>query len=143
MGKKRQPKASELFAEGKLTFAQPSDKTFEEAYPTIEEVTVVVVETGDKIFSGGMQSRTHTYGKKSLGEFIDCCSNPDCYGGGYTIGLTLDSMVYKKETHREISAPCGCAERTPTGRVRRWCRHHFNITVDIEYKESADQEKEK
>ena len=142
MGKKRQPKASELFAEGKLKFSQPSDKTFEEAYPTIEEVEVVVVETGDKIYSGRMRSRTHTYSKKSLGEFIDCCSNPDCYGGGHAIGITLDSMVHKKETHREFSAPCGCAERTPTGRVRRACLHHFNITVDIEYKESESKKKD-
>jgi len=143
MGKKRQPKASELFAEGKLKFSQPSDKTFEEVYPTIEDVTVVVVERGDKIFSGSVQSRTHNYGKNSLGEFINCCSNPDCYGGGYSIGLTLDNMVYEKETHREFSAPCGCAERTPTGRIRRSCTHRFRITVDIEYKKSADQEKEK
>jgi len=143
MGKKRQPKASEVFAEGKLPFCQPSDKTFEEAYPTIEDVTVVVEETGDKIFFGRAQSRTYTYGKKSLGEFINCCSNPDCYGGGYYIGFTLDSMVREKETHREFSEPCGSAERTPTGRVRRACGHHFNITVDIKYKKSANQEKEK
>jgi len=132
MGRKRQKKASEIFQEGGFTFTKPG-RSFEEAYPTIEDVTVEVEETGPKIFFGRAKSRKHTYQKNTLGEFIDC-SNHDCLAGGFSIGLTLDRMVRENQTHLETSEFCQGCESSPKGRKKYPCEHHFKIKVNIKYK---------
>lgn len=134
MEKKRQKKATEIFEEEGFTFTK-SGLSFEEAYPTIEDVTVEVEETGPKIFFGRVKSIKNTYKKNTFGEFIDC-SNTDCLAGGFSIGLILDEMVRKNETHLETSEFCQGSEISPKGRIKYPCENHFKIKVDLKYKKS-------
>lgn len=133
---KRHKKASEVFESGRFTFCQPG-LSFEERYPTIEDVTVKIKETGSKLYFGRVPSVERTYPKNSFGEFIDC-SNPKCYGGGFSIGRILNDMVRNNKTHLETSEFCMGCEASP--KLRRWypCDHYFKIKVDLKYKEPVD-----
>src|SRR4051812_48197061 len=65
-------KASDVFAS--TTFLLSGKGTFAEAFPTVEEASVEVVET-----DMGSPVRTHHYSSRTgMGEFVDC-SNRFCY----------------------------------------------------------------
>jgi hypothetical protein len=87
MVRKRREKASEFYRKRPPMFVQQA--AFEEVFPDIDRVTVEVEESG--YGAGG-------YEKSNLpGEFIDC-SNPQCYGGGFSIGRILRDMTRQKQT---------------------------------------------
>ncbi len=122
-------KASDVFRESNFVFVEKV--AFEKAFPEIEDVSVVVEEQGDGV---SKWTSTRSYGKSSVGEYIDC-SNPLCYNGGFSIGSILREMVRNKDTHKEASEGCRGYEGSPKGRRKyRDCMNYFKIKIDIKYK---------
>ena len=129
MARKDRMKASELFNKSNPFFAKKV--SFEEAFPKIEDVKIVVEEDGKDVRDWNRKSH---YGR-DVGEFIDC-SNLICYGGGFSIGSILRDMVRENKTHAEERKFCKGYEGSPKGRDKyRDCINSFKVTVDIIYKE--------
>ena len=130
--KRRRKKASDILRETQYVFSRKVP--FREAFPEIKSVRVRTEESGYSP-SGMYFSKPSVteYNENSLGEYIDC-SNPLCYGGGFSIGQILREMVDKKQTHNETFEPCRGYEGSPKGRRRyRSCVNSWKVTVDIEY----------
>ena len=129
MSKNNRLKASDIFKQTEYLFSKKV--SFEEAFPEIEDLTVEVEERGKGVREW---DRKRTYGKKYLGEYIDC-SNSICYNGGFSIGSILREMVKKKKTTEEGSVSCQGYEGSPKGRIRyRSCINFFNYNISIKYK---------
>ena len=127
-------KASEIHRD--TTYVFSSKVSFAEAFPSIAHVRVEVTETGDGVYADYQPS---VYTEQRLGEFIDC-HNPQCYGGGFSIGSVLGSMVAKGETDREESSGCKGHEGSPKGRRKyRDCWNRFKVKVHIEYKDEESE----
>jgi len=136
MGKGDRKKASDVFRESNFVFSQKV--SFEEAFPEIADLKVIVEESGHGVREW---NRVRHYGK-NIGEYIDC-SNPLCYNGGFSLGSILREMVRKRETHREETAICQGYEGSPKGRRKyRDCMNFFKITVDIQYKPNEDHDED-
>jgi hypothetical protein len=119
-------KASDVFRSTDFVFGKKV--TFDEAFPEIADLKVVVLEHGDDW--GGPTPRH--YGK-TVGEYIDC-HNRLCFKGGFSLGSILREMVAAKETHREANKFCHGYEGSPKGNRRyRPCARLFNVTIDIVY----------
>ena len=129
MGRRDRMKASDVFRETDYVFSKKV--SFEEAFPEIADLKVVVEEDGHGVHEW---NRTRHYGK-GVGEYIDC-SNSLCYNGGFSLGNILREMVRNRETHKETTEICQGYEGSPKGQRRyRSCLNHFKITVDIVFKE--------
>ena len=127
-------KASDVFRGSTPLFGKITD--FDEAFPEIDNVTIVVEQYGDGVNKWNQTQHRH---KHSAGEYFDC-SNPRCYNGGIRTGLILREMVRKRTRHHEESRSCQGYEGSPKGRRNYGpCFNSFKVTVDIEYKE-ADNE---
>lgn len=127
------PKASEVFRNSNLVFAQKV--SFEDAFPQIEDITIV----GEESSLGSPQGNPFSYRKPHLpGEYIDC-SNPVCYRGGFSVGSVLREMVRNKETEREARGICQGNEASPKGKkIYRKCLNTFKMKISIKYKEVVD-----
>lgn len=127
----RRKKASDLFLESEPVIGKKV--SFEEAFPEIGELNVKVTEIGR-----GTDYKEHTinYSKADFpGQFIDC-SNPLCYGGGFSIGRIIRNMVDNRETELETTEHCKGYEGSPKGRRKyRECTDIFKVKVNIDYKE--------
>ena len=67
---------------------------FKEAFPQIQDITVRVEESGKGVYED-FNILLYTIDNPP-GEYIDC-SNPLCYGGGFSIGQILRQMVRDKK----------------------------------------------
>ncbi len=125
-------KASDIFRESEFLFSRKVP--FKEAFPEIVDLEIECKETGHlgSVFSN---ENSHYYSiKNPPGEYIDC-SNPLCYGGGFSIGGVLRGMVRNKETEKEGSESCKGYEGSPKGRRRYGsCINFFKYKVKIKYK---------
>ena len=129
MGRREPPKASEVFA--KAQFAFWSKKlSFAEAFPQIDEVRVEITQSGEGVYE---DSKKITYTRDTLpGEYEDC-SNPDCWGGGVSIGQILQEMVHKGDAEAEESKRCKGHEGS-THRRGRMCFNFFKVKIKVTYK---------
>ncbi|MFA5208418.1 MAG: hypothetical protein WC428_07295 [Candidatus Paceibacterota bacterium] len=119
-------KASDIFNRTRPVFGKKV--SFQEAFPEIKNIRVEIEEA--EIASKGQK---YSYSKENLGEYIDC-SNPHCYGGGFSIGKVIREMVSERKT--EIDGDCMCQgnEGSQKGRkIYRSCTHYFKYKVFIEY----------
>jgi hypothetical protein len=135
MGFKRRPKASQFFQSRPNVFNK-LERSFENAFPSIDDVTVELTETG----AGRWNGVSRKLGKPALGEFIDC-HNPLCYNGGFSVGQILREMISKNKTELETTRLCQDYERSPGGRrLCRPCVNHFDIQVRLKYKNEAEND---
>ncbi len=134
MGRKDRKKASEIHRETEYFLGKKV--LFEEAFPEIDDIVVEVEERGH-VWDKGFGKRRYTKGQ--IGEFIDC-SNPLCYGGGFSIGSIVQDMVRNKQTDLETTKACRGNEASPKGkRIYRSCGNFFKIKVHIEYSNCEDK----
>ena len=132
MGRGDRKKASDVFRDTEFVFSRKA--SFQEAFPEIADLKVVVEQDGDGVREW---NRVRYLGRDSAEEYVDC-SNPLCYNGGFRLGETLRAMASAKETHKEETAVCQGYEGSPKGRRRyRSCMNFFKFTVDITYKDPA------
>jgi len=133
MAPKGRPKASDIFRETDYDFSKKV--SFDEAYPTIKNVKAEVLQSGQGVVLRGHPSFYDNYDLKNWpGEFVDC-SNPVCYGGGFSIGSILRDMVKKNQAQIKTTKGCRGYEGSPKGRRRyRSCGNRFKIKIYVEYK---------
>ena len=128
MSKQDRKKATEKFEESEFVFG--SKITFEEAFPSIDDLKVIVTEAG-KTKSRSPETRKYT---KPIGEYIDC-TNPLCNGGGFSIANIIKGMVKDKETHCETTEVCKGSEGSPKGvKIYGPCMNSFQVKVEVKYK---------
>jgi hypothetical protein len=123
-------KASQVFREEKHTSPFSRVSSFEDAFPTIATVKVVVNETNltptlDDEFTTG----TTVYDNTHISEYHDCHC-PECYNGGVSIGDLLRRMVSSNETESRVKAPCQGRGKKSYGS----CTHTFDMSAKIAYK---------
>ena len=70
-----------------------------DAFPEIGSAIVTVELSGTGVREWNRMQRLDA---SSLGEYVDC-QNALCYGGGFSLGGVLRTMVAQRETHREDS----------------------------------------
>lgn len=140
MSRKKRQKASDVFRETNYLLGKTA--SFNEAFPTIEDLQVVVKESG-KGARGlhGESERRHWFdGKHPPGEYVDC-SNPLCYDGGVRVGRYLRIMVRKEETEGEFSDLCQGYEGSPKGQRRYGpCSNLFQTEIELTYKREQGDE---
>lgn len=138
---KRRKKASDLHREANYVFSRKVP--FKEAFPEIKSVTVRTEESGYSPSGRYFDKPSfRVYDENTLGEYIDC-SNPLCYGGGFSIGQILREMVSERHTHHEKTTFCKGYEGSPKGRRRyRSCVNHWKVIVDIEYYTKEEMEEQ-
>lgn len=136
MTRHRRKKASDIFREGTPMFAKKV--SFEEAFPELEDLRIEVKESG---YGVGERTGVRTYTLDNLpGEYIDC-SNPHCYGGGFSVGSIVRSMVREGETAFEAGQLCKGYEGSPKGRRKyRDCLNCFEINVSLRYRSKKAEE---
>ena len=129
MSRKKHLKASDVYKETKPAFTRRG--TFEEVFPNIKEVSVIV----EQAKYGRDSPVSRQYSKNDLSEYIDC-TNPVCYNGGISIGNILRKMVNERQTHFEGGQLCQGYEGSPKGRRKyNKCPVYFKIDINIKYKE--------
>jgi hypothetical protein len=107
---------------GKLT-------SFEEAFPTLEEVTVEFTE-----YDFLLEKRTGIW-KFSWDGGLMPCGNPSCRRGGYELDDPVRSMVRTQAVEKEIKLHCRGDEGSPKGRkIGRRCQHHIEAKITLKYK---------
>lgn len=123
---KRRKKASDVFKESEYAFG--AKVSFEEAFPSIADLKVIVKEIGVG-YPGHI--RTIEYTRKNFpGEFVDC-SNDMCTNGGFDLGEIIADMVINSNEEREEKRMCQGYEGTPNRR----CMRIFIVNINIKYKE--------
>ena len=131
MGRQDRDKASDIFSKTDFVFSKKV--SFEEAFPTIEDIDIKVEHLGHY----GVQQWNKVQRLKKTGEYFDC-TNTVCYGGGFSIGSLVRKMVDAKQTHAESHEFCKGYEGSPKGKRRyRSCTNSWNVTIDIKYKSAA------
>lgn len=134
MGPHDRKKAADVFNATDFAFAEKT--TFEKAFPSIDDIKVEVTETGDGVKEW---NSCRTYGKFSVGEYINC-SNKFCYNGGFCLGDIIRYMIEGNLTEYETSKYCQGYEGSPKGRKRyRSCLNHFDIKINIKYKKMQEE----
>jgi hypothetical protein len=109
---------------------------FDEAYPTVENITVKYRENGYMIrpyFKG-----LRTYTKEDLAPSTSC-NNISCKQGGFSIQSVIREMVREKQTTLNTTIGCKGHEGSPKGRRRgRACMNHAELDITIKYKEASE-----
>lgn len=125
-GKKSWKKPSRYFGVGA--------KSFSEAFPEIEKIDVVVVDTNPQ----AGESKTSTYGMADLVEQTIECGHPKCIGGGFSIGLIVREMVKAKQIKDSRTISCEGVHGSKMGRsLFGPCRNVFEIKTTIKYRPPA------
>lgn len=121
-------KATANFADTEFLFGKKC--TFEEAFPEIQDIDVVVNETD---FGNPVRTRHYTRSDPP-GEYLDC-RNSLCYNGGVCIGALIRQLVQNRETSLQERRPCQGYEGSPKGRRKyRSCLHYFEVSIKLKYK---------
>lgn len=125
-------KASDVMRESQFLFGEKM--SFEQAFPMIEAVRVECRELGR--YGSGDRVRVLEYRGSRIGEFIEC-SNPLCFGGGFSIASILRGMVRDRVERRDFSVSCQGHEGSRQGRrLYGPCGHRFEGTVTIRYQQT-------
>lgn len=105
---------------------------FVEAFPSISEISVTVIEFKDFWKKNdGFYPNTRYYDQYDLpGQFIDC-TNPACDCGGFSIGNIISEMVSTRKESLEDSTKCRGKEGRNSSRS---CMHLFEYQIKIRYK---------
>lgn len=129
MSRKDRKKASDIFRETEYVFSQKA--SFKDAFPNIKNLEIRAKEVGG---GPGRMPPTSVYDMQRLpGEYIDC-SNPICYGGGFSIGGILREMTREGKTDYNGTKVCKGYEGSPKGRKRyRSCSTFWEVEVNLEY----------
>lgn len=115
---------------------------FEEAFPTLQDVTVECYEVGKgdnvQYVMGRDAPASYTYGPprsfRSSGGLLRC-SNPLCNRGGYEIDLDFHDMVQRKLIQKEFIRGCPGDEGSPKGRrPGRRCLNALHYRITLHYK---------
>lgn len=127
----RRKKASEIYRENDFPFAPKT--VFAEAFPTVENVWVEVVEEGTGSLGTGRRTRTRTYNKGTLSEYVDC-GNHLCFNGGFSVGDFLRDAVGERRKEFQGTAECQGYEGSPNGHRRyKDCFNTFTVRGTITY----------
>ena len=98
--------------------------TFREAFPTIKNIRVEVVQSDSLSWT---LSEPRIYSQSNLGEYIECRER--CQDGGFRVGELVNEMEKRREIDREITAYCQGREK----RTQRRCKNRFSVEIHIEY----------
>ncbi len=98
--------------------------TFREAFPTIKNIRVEVVQS-DSLSRNPSEPRI--YSQSNLREYIECRER--CEGGGFRIRELVNDMEKRCEIDREITAYCQGRDK----RTQRRCKNSFSVEIHIEY----------
>lgn len=132
MGQNDRKKAQDVFKDTNYAFAEKS--SFEKAFPTISDIKVKVIESGEGVEEW---NRERYFSKANAGEYINC-SNRLCYNGGFRLGEIIRYMESLNLTEYETSRHCQGYEGSPKGRKKYDnCYNRFDIKVEIKYKENV------
>jgi len=101
-----------------------SEAPFEQVFPEIVAVDVVIEETGPGNEGLGLRSLT----RRSVRETINC-SNPLCHGKGLALGDLLRKMV--KNHQAEWQGASTCTSRKESGDA---CQNAFQVKVTIRFR---------
>lgn len=111
---------------------------FDEAFPTIDEITVGYKENGYMLHP--YQKSSGTFTKDHIAPSLPC-HNVSCKRGGFSLERVIRDMVRKKQTTLETTIGCKGDEGSPKGRRRgRDCMNHVELNISIKYKEDQTDE---
>jgi hypothetical protein len=105
-------------------FDQSPEMTFGEAFPTIKNIRVEVVQSDSLSWN---PSEPRIYSQSNLAEYIECRER--CQDGGFRVGELINEMEKRREVDREITAYCQGHEK----RTQRRCKNRFSVEIHIEY----------
>jgi hypothetical protein len=118
------------FDRGRPMFART--RSFEEAFPTLEDVMIEYVESGII----GDDVLTHEAPKEKIrlrtfGAAVRC-GNPECRTGKYAFDSIVNEMLAKGESVMEGRMRCGGTEGSPKlQRVRGHCFNSVNYRIEL------------
>ena len=105
-------------------FHEGPEMTFREAFPTIKNIRVKVVQSDS--FSWN-PSEPRIYSQSNLGEYIECRER--CQDGGFPVDEVVNEMEKRREIDREVTAYCRGREK----RTDRRCKNRFSVEIHIDY----------
>jgi len=98
--------------------------TFGEAFPTIKNIRVEVVQSDSFSWNA---SEPRVYSQSNLGENIECRER--CQDGGFRVSELVSEMERRREIDREITAYCPGFDK----KTQRRCKNQFSVEIHIDY----------
>lgn len=131
---KPRDKLSNAIARGDFVFQRPprpgEEKTFEEIFPTVQDIDIHVEETGRDL----RRPRDDYFSNRFVPHVVDC-TNPRCVKGGVILGLIIHEVIRENKTSFQDTKNCRGFEGSPKGRRHHGdCDHKFKIEVTVTYK---------
>ena len=105
-----------------------------EAYPSIEDIVIEVVESCGGTYGGRTRS---LYSRAVLSPHLPCCTRLACRGGGLHLRPLIDRMVAEHRTTAATAAFCGGQERSGPRRAYERCTNTLLIRATIRYRDEA------
>ena len=115
--------------------------SFAEAFPSIEDIQVVVRRSVNHNIAGlSTEEHYERYGENVV-EYIDC-TNPMCCNGGFSIGNLIQKMIASNQTNLQKDyIPCSGYEGSGDGIGRHHrCINYFGVRIAIKYKSASTSE---
>jgi len=107
-------------------------RPFKELNPTVEELTVKVLEEGKGV--------AQNPGWQTLGSVTRLdCHNPLCQGGGVDLHHTLREMVATRREELENVKMCGGVEGGGPSIAPRHCLNRFAFRISLVYRAEGDR----
>ena len=127
-------KLSQSMDRGDFVFQRPprpgEEKTFEEIFPTVQDINILVEETGDDL----PRPHPERFSKHFVPHVVDC-SDPRCVKGGVFLGLIVHDVIRDRRTSFQDAKPCRGFRGSPKGRrYHGACDHQFKIEISVTYK---------
>ena len=110
-----------------------SPKTFEEEFPTIEDIRVEYREYNSSDQPIYDQPNISTKENTSLEV---SCTNRICNEGGFRLRRVIQNMLHKQETNHQETIMCKGYEGSR--RRDRSCIHSLRLNITIKYKEASE-----
>lgn len=105
--------------------------TFEQAFPDIRALDVIVRETGE----GNKGLGERRFHRRSVREFINCSSHR-CAGKGFSLGAVMRRMANLRQPHLRLDQRCESTEESG-----RPCPNRFAVELHIDYDSDARDSK--
>ena len=104
--------------------------TFEDVFPTLEQVEVTYVET-DLFENEKRKGHWWLHGEGGLMP----CGNPRCRRGGYELDLEVSKMLREGVTQKQVKIRCRGDEGSPKGRKKgESCTRTLDATIVLKPK---------
>jgi len=115
--------------------------SFAEAFPSIEDIQVVVRRSVNHNIAGLSTEEHYERYRKNVEEYIDC-TNPMCCNGGLSIGNLIQKMIASNQTNLQKDyIPCSGYEGSGDGIGRHHrCINYFGVRIAIKYKSASTSE---